>query len=320
LLGGRNRDTLSDGDTSGAADSDVLDGRGDEAIVSYATRTAPIFVDLRDPSSAGEAGERDELRSVSGITGGRGDDNLRGDNRPNVLDGGAGADRLRGGLGDDFIDGDSGTDQLSGQAGDDFLSGGPGRDTAGGGPGRDIVGGGAGRDHVRGGSGADHLASGAASCGRGADEVKPSAGDYVARDCEILGFALHIRRDEIADEKGIRVDPYPVRQDAASVTLRVQCPYTEIDGYPSPLTIRGSVRITGANGRLFGYAAVPLAGRRCATATEVESASELPWVRIRVPLTPAGRTALTARRTSLARVAFAGRNVPPVPWRVAWRL
>jgi len=117
LLGGTNRDTLIDGDASGAADSDVLDGREQGAIVSYASRTAPVLVDLDDPGGDGEAGEGDVLRSITGAIGGRGADVLRGDRGGNSLDGGPGSDRLYG-LGDD--------DSLAGGGGDDASQDWPG--------------------------------------------------------------------------------------------------------------------------------------------------------------------------------------------------
>jgi hypothetical protein len=319
LLGGRNRDTLIDGDASGSADSDVLRGGANGAIVSYASRTAPVSVDLADPRAAGEAGERDELGSVTGVVGGRGPDDLRGDEHGNDLRGGPGADRLSGGGGEDCLYGDTGADRLSGQAGGDCLDGGPGPDTASGGTGNDIVRGDRGRDRLTGGSGQDELLSGAARCGPGHDHVSPSTGDFVARDCEMATFSLSVARDEVVDEKGIFVHPYPVRSKAASVTLRVRCPYTETDEHRSPLAIEGSVRIAGASGLLFGRAAIPVTGSRCAESEFKNSVEELPWVRIRVPLTPAGSAALSARRTSIARITFSGRNVPPVAWRIDWR-
>ena len=91
LLGGANSDVLIDGDASGAADADILDGREGGAEVSYAARTEPVRVDLAR-SVAGEPGEGDVIRSISGIIGGAGADDLRGDGNVNGLVGGAGDD------------------------------------------------------------------------------------------------------------------------------------------------------------------------------------------------------------------------------------
>jgi hypothetical protein len=311
-------DTLIDGDASGSADSDVLDGRRGGAIVSYASRTAPVVVDLLDPSAAGEAGERDQLRSIDGVVGGSSGDVLRGDGFSNRFQGGPGADRISGRGGDDYIDGGSGEDRLFGDSGDDYLTGGPDADTASGGTGGDTIDGGAGHDRLRGGDGPDFLGSGAASCGRGDDTVRPDSGDYIARDCEMARFALQLSV-EGSEEKTVRVTPIPVSADGRSVTLRVQCPYLDDDGILLPQALRGRVRITSANGRLFGRAEIPAAGRRCTRSSFLEGVDELSWVRVRVQLTRAGRAAMHARRPSIARIAFSGTNVPPVPWSVGWR-
>jgi hypothetical protein len=319
LLGGTNRDTLIDGDTSGAADSDVLDGREGGAIVSYASRTKPVKVDLAHPGRDGELGERDVIRSVVGITGGHGADVLRGDGDLNVLEGGAGSDRLYGLGNDDFLDGGRGADRLVGQAGDDSIDGGAGRDLASGGAGRDYLDGGAGADRLRGGSGPDLLRSGAAFCGSDVDEVSPSAMDYIDRDCEAAQFALRMTQGEGADAKGISVKPHPYRWGRSSVTFRVQCPYTETDGYPNPLELRGVLRISASDGALLGSGRIPEAGRRCAANNSYEGASELPWVPIRASLTPVGRHLSSLRRAPRVTVDFSGRNVPPVPWTIRWR-
>ena len=118
LLGGRNMDTLIDGDTSGASDSDVLDGREGGALLSYARRTAPVRVDLSAPGAgAGEAGEADVIRSIVAVRGGAGSDTLLG----RSVEGGAGADRILGTGGDDFLTGGPGSDHMSGGRGQDSL-------------------------------------------------------------------------------------------------------------------------------------------------------------------------------------------------------
>jgi Ca2+-binding RTX toxin-like protein len=314
LLGGSNTDILSDGDQSGRVDSDVLDGREGGAVVSYASRTAPVRVDLDDPGPDGEAGEGDILRSVRGVTGGHGADHLVGDGGPNWLTGGPGADRLYGRGGDDYLDGGRGPDRLIAKDGDDILLGGSGRDVAQGGDGLDSLDGGAGRDRLRGGRGQDFLASGSAWCGHGPDSARPAAGDYVAPDCEDVGFALPLRKGDYADAKSVTARPYPVRQGATALVFRVQCPHTETDGYPDGIEMRGRLRLSTSDGRLLGTGRIPEDGEACGGLGFYEDSSELPWIRIRATLTPAGRAVLQGRRSTRVTVHFVGQNVPPVPW------
>ena len=315
LLGGTNRDTLTDGDTSGAADADVLDGARRRRDHSYASRIAPVRVDISDPGPDGEPGEGDTIRGATGITGGGGADVLRGDRRPNLLSGGAGDDVISGGGGDDFIEGGDGADRLLGQAGADFAAGNRGDDELLGGTGGDLLDGGRGGDRLRGGAGQDLLRSGASRCGGGSDAVTPARNDFVARDCEQGRFDLRIGKSEIADQKGVTARPYPSVRDGVLV-FRVQCPYRDLDGSPTPLALRGSVRIRGANGRLLGAGRVPRSGARCAR-SRVEGASRLPIVRVRAALNATGRAELARRGTTRLRIRFAGRNVPPVPWTIS---
>jgi hypothetical protein len=312
LLGGTNQDTLIDGDASGAADSDVLDGREGGAIVSYASRTAPVLVDLDDPGGDGEAGEGDVLRSITGAIGGRGADVLRGDTRGNSLDGGPGSDRLYGLGGDDSLAGGSGDDRVAGLAGDDFIQGQAGRDTLNGGRGRDFVDGGAGQDAIRGDDGSDSLTSGSAHCGNGLDEVQPAARDYVAGDCETAQFELRVTRREFADSKQIALVPYPVAVDTSTVTFKLECPYLSVDGEPDPVTLQGRVTLRSDGGTLLGSARLP---DPCGNA---RFGSKVPTLKVRVRLTSAGQRLLRGR-ARIVTVAFAGRNVPPVPWRIRLR-
>lgn len=68
---------------------------------------------------------------------------------------GAGDDRISGGDGNDTLRGDGGDDLLRGGDGSDDLAGGAGNDVLEGGDGRDILDGGFGRDRMRGGDGDD---------------------------------------------------------------------------------------------------------------------------------------------------------------------
>lgn len=88
--------------------------------------------------------------------------------------------RMSGGSGDDHLRGGQGPDKLSGGSGDDTVEGRGGRDTIRGGTGRDTVDGGEGRDDVRGGPGRDELNGEAAGDtligGPGRDVVDGSTG------------------------------------------------------------------------------------------------------------------------------------------------
>jgi Ca2+-binding RTX toxin-like protein len=315
LIGGDNADTLSDGDTSGAADVDVLDGRGDRDTVSYAGRTARVTVDLaRLSAGGGEAGERDTLISVESAEGGGAADVLRANRDGSSLDGGPAADRLVGSAGPDFISGGRGDDSIAGAGGDDYVDGEGGDDTASGGRGSDQLDGGAGRDRLDGGAGRDWLVSGTAFCGPGPDTVAPSARDDVDRSCELLRFALPFR-GESGDLKGVEARPYP-RRGRSALVFRVRCPYTETDGYPNGLELRGRVTVSARDGRVVATGPIPSAGRACNSA-DPEDASELPWISVRAPLTAAGRQG--GARGDRLTVRFTGRNVPPVPWRISRR-
>ena len=146
LLGGRGRDTLAgagDGDIlagdGGAyffvgepqppsaqlptAENDRIDGGpGDSDALTYSARRTPVRVDLSDPSApAGSEGEADVLSGIEWVTGGRGDDLLRGDEGRNFLSGGLGADLVSGRGGPDLLEGGQGRDRLFGGAGRDEL-------------------------------------------------------------------------------------------------------------------------------------------------------------------------------------------------------
>jgi RTX calcium-binding nonapeptide repeat (4 copies) len=212
LLGGPHDDALT-----GGPGRDRIDGGPGADSVGYGTETAPVTVDLRAPGSGGPAREPDDLRNLEGVSGGAGDDVLRGT---------AGADTLLGGAGDDLIAGRDGPDFLEGEEGADRVLGGPGRDSvsdfaARPSRGRDVLDGGPGEDSVRypyaggvvlGGTGDDELdfAAGAsrvdggggndllrteestlapivARCGAGWDRISgPRARTVVPRDCEIV--------------------------------------------------------------------------------------------------------------------------------------
>ena len=157
LHGGPGRNSLTDGDRSGSADGDVLDGGG-EAALGYRSRTRPLRVDLNDHRSAGEAGEGDRVSGMTDVHGGRGADVLVGTPRANYLNGGDGADRLYGRGGDDRLELRS----------------------------RGLAVGGAGNDTI-------YLdGAGTVVCGKGNDEVALQGlgvGPWLSRTCERIGVS-----------------------------------------------------------------------------------------------------------------------------------
>ncbi len=108
LAGGLGNDVLI-----GLAGKDTLDGGAGSDTASYAERTLPVVVTLRDSADTTASINgivEDTLRGIDNITGGSGNDTLTGDAAANALLGGAGNDRLKGSLGADTLDGGTGTD------------------------------------------------------------------------------------------------------------------------------------------------------------------------------------------------------------------
>jgi len=101
-----------------------------------------------------------------------GNDNLRGDDSANVIDGLAGNDRIWGLDANDDLKGSEGNDTLKGGDGDDTLDGGAGKDRLDGAKGKDELTGGEGDDRLRGSSGNDSLDGGA-----GNDKLRGDKGD-----------------------------------------------------------------------------------------------------------------------------------------------
>jgi hypothetical protein len=312
LLGGSNEDTLIDGDRTGAIDSDVMDGRKGGAVVSYELRTARVTVNLTTLAPAGESGEGDVLRSITGATGGAASDVLRGTGRRNVLTGGPGDDRITALGGTDLLHGGPDADRLSAGPGDDSTYGDAGDDRLLGSDGDDSVVGGPGHDLLRGGAGFDYLESGDAQCGPAADIVRPSAErNHLRRDCETALFAVPTRGD--FDSAQIDVTPYPVARTSASLTLETTCPYGDLDGEKDALPFRGTVTLK-ANRHTIGRVALPKG--RCRRGF-VEGS--VPQVRIPVTLNQRGRRLLSDTRPTDVTIAFRGRNVPRHPYVITLR-
>jgi hypothetical protein len=102
LRGGGENDTLTDGDRDGAGpgaapDADTLDGGPGPDTLSYAQRARGVVVNL-NKRHAGEPGERDTIRNLENVVGGRGDDRLTAlRQRQALLDGRGGSNHLVGG-------------------------------------------------------------------------------------------------------------------------------------------------------------------------------------------------------------------------------
>jgi serralysin len=130
-------------------------------------------------------GGRDELYGRDG------DDHLRGK---------GGSDWLHGGRGDDWLRGDAGNDRLYGNAGNDRLVGGGGKDWLNGGAGNDRLIGGGGDDRAYGGGGDDVFVY---RPGYGNDYFDGGSGtDTIRLDGVASGWTLHLRRGEVAADKG----------------------------------------------------------------------------------------------------------------------
>ena len=102
------------------------------------------------------------------IRGSLGNDTINGDSGDDVIFGYDGDDRLNGGIGNDSVHGGNGNDTLWGESGDDRLSGGDGDD---------VLFGGQGIDYLVGGKGADTYVF---SLGEGKDTIIDNVGEHNA--------------------------------------------------------------------------------------------------------------------------------------------
>ena len=123
LVGGTGNDTLDGSDggdrLNGGSGDDKIDGGKVDTLgpsghdlVSYASSSQPVIVDLHRVSPQGETGENDQILNVEDIEGSPEGDQLIGNDNANGLFG------LEG---DDTLAGDKGIDSLSGGDGDDVL-------------------------------------------------------------------------------------------------------------------------------------------------------------------------------------------------------
>jgi Ca2+-binding RTX toxin-like protein len=203
LLGSPGSDLIDDGDGV-HPDRDLIEGGGGSDWLSYEDRHAPLTVDLAR-GVGGARGERDVLRSIEEVTGGAGDDVLRGTASRDALRGGPGDDRLVGGRGRDELDGADGDDVLLLGPGRDNGDGGEGDDRIDGGPGADDIAGRGGADVIRGGTGADAIWPGESidrvDTGPGRGSLDTS-GDYL-----VDHVTCAVAQQAITADPGERLDP-----------------------------------------------------------------------------------------------------------------
>jgi Ca2+-binding RTX toxin-like protein len=152
--GGRD-DTLD-----GGMGADTLIGGNGSDLVSYATATGAVTVNLAGGVALGAAGN-DSLSGIENVLGGTGADCLLGDAGANQLSGGAGADVLFGQAGNDCLDGGNGADNLFGGEGNDWLVAGEGNDCLNGEGGNDTLIAGNGDDVIYNDAGVDSVLGGA---------------------------------------------------------------------------------------------------------------------------------------------------------------
>ena len=108
LFGAEGNDTLE-----GGLGADVLDGGEGSDTASYENAETGVVVDLTSGEGMEDEAQGDELSNIENLLGSAYDDELKGDDENNVLQGGAGDDLLEGGLGNDILDGGAGGDFVS---------------------------------------------------------------------------------------------------------------------------------------------------------------------------------------------------------------
>jgi Ca2+-binding RTX toxin-like protein len=122
---------------------DLINGRGGLDTISYtidrpmAERPHGIDADLARGTIFDMKYYIDFITSIENVTGSRLNDDIRGDDGANVLDGYLGDDLIKGRAGDDTLRGDLGNDHLDASNGNDHLDGGVGNDMLRGGAGSD---------------------------------------------------------------------------------------------------------------------------------------------------------------------------------------
>jgi hypothetical protein len=253
LRGNAGIDSLYDGDTSGAANKDTLDGGADSDTVVY-ERTAAVTVDLADNAGDGEQGENDTLIGIENVGGGSGNDTIRGDAGPN---------QLAGAGGDDTVEGRDGDDVLTGFTGNDTLVGGPGRDDIEAGEGDDTL-------RLENPVGQyDRLLT----CSAGKDTIVGiTAAPSVELGCEVGDFGFSF----VAGLK-------PKKVTTTSVTIKIPCPAI----YRASGACKGSV-VVEPKGAYAKDAATRAKNRYGAKKFAITGSS----AKVTIPLNSAGRKQL----------------------------
>ncbi len=176
LYGGTGNDTFV-----GEAGADRMYGGSGADLVSYATSSAAVNVDLNAGVGYWGDSQGDTFHSIENVTGSNYNDVIVGSGAANVLDGRNGSDNVFGGAGNDTLRGGSGVDYLYGGDHDDVIDGGNDTDYVYGGNGSDTVTGGAGNDWLFGDAGYDTFIGGQGSDahygGSGTDIVTYASSD-----------------------------------------------------------------------------------------------------------------------------------------------
>jgi hypothetical protein len=298
LLGMGQTDFLDDGDTTGAADADVLDGGDHDDVLTYAGRTAAVTLDLGSNRPAGEAGEGDTVRGIEIAHGGSGDDRLTAAPRWSTVTGGDGDDTLTSGA--------EGS-QLYGDGGDDVANGGPGRDLLYGGRGDDVLTGGADFDTLDARFGRDSIDCDAPRAG--GTRKAPTFDDGEAHDperpdlvtgCTVINYALGARG-------WIRFEAMPVL-GRSFLTLGMGCRILDPDD-EGCLPTSGRLRVAEARGKRRTVARRMLGPNRYPRRSA-------PRYHVRAPLTAVGRRLLARGRATLLTVTFRDPDLPEIGWTV----
>jgi Ca2+-binding RTX toxin-like protein len=140
--------------------SEQYDGLLGYDIVSYATSTTNLIIDLLNARLNRGAAATDTYTSIEAFKLTRFDDRFSGSNGNDSVNGDTGNDILNGRNGNDGLSGHVGNDTLNGGIGNDGLWGGSGNDTLIGGDGNDKAYGDSGNDRINGGLGIDLISGG----------------------------------------------------------------------------------------------------------------------------------------------------------------
>ena len=229
LYGGQGDDRLI-----GGLGDDFLIGGGNSAVAVYAGAAGGVRVNLVTRTASGADGS-DRLIGITGVEGGRFDDEIIGSSGDNVLTGGGGRDVIRGGAGRDQITGGAADGSiLDGGDDNDIVRGGSGAETLLGGAGADVLEGGGGDDTIDGGAGVDIAAYGT----RRADAVATIANGVVT-------IVTAEGRDTLTNVEALRfgTDLYDITSDGLAMETR-----RDLSGSAGADTLTGA----GSNDTLRG--------------------------------------------------------------------